>query len=431
MGKSPQVIAVVGGQWGDEGKGKIVDYLASDCQVVVRAQGGDNAGHTVINSQGTFKLHLIPSGIFNSKTTNIIGPGTVVNPNSLISEIDSLNQSKISTKKLILSEKSHLILDFHIYLDSMQERLRGQNKIGTTQKGIGPAYTSKVKRMGLRAYLLKNPDRFLTLLKQILAQEALYFSKNNIPNEFKVEYYEEKIKNWSKILSNFIGDSDLEIGDHLDKGSKILIEGAQGALLDLDHGTYPYATSSNTSVNGLLNGSGIPAGYLTKVVGVFKAYQTRVGEGGMPTELKNKLGEQIRVKGQEFGTTTGRPRRVGYFDSLAASYSHLINKYTDIALTRLDILSGIKELNICSKYSVSGKDRIHFPIDDQILSQAEPFYIQKDTFSGWEEDLSMVRSFKDLPKQAQDYCQAISKIFKGAKLSLIGVGPQRDSLIVV
>ncbi len=428
MGKSSKVKAVVGGQWGDEGKGKIIDYFAQDADLVIRAQGGDNAGHTVINKKGTFKLNLIPSGIFNPKTKNIISQGTVVNPNTLIREINDLNLRGVKTNNLYLSENAHLILDFHIYLDKMQEEKLGKAKIGTTVRGIGPAYTSKVKRVGLRAHLIKNPRRFRIELANVLNIESQIFKKAPLPEEFKPGYYEKYIRLWSKMLDELITDTNTIIWQALEKGSKILIEGAQGALIDLDFGTYPYVTSSNPTINGLLLGSGIPANNLTESFGVFKAYQTRVGSGGMPTELKDTVGDQIRQKAGEFGTTTGRPRRIGWFDGVAAAYSHKVNGFTNIALTRLDILSGMGEVRICSEYRFDRKRMRDFPSDDMVLKKCEPMY---QSFKGWKEDLSKIRKFDNLPREAQRYCKAIEALFPGAKLSLIGVGPEREALIKI
>ncbi len=423
-----KVTAIVGGQWGDEGKGKIIDYFAQNADLIIRAQGGDNAGHTVINSKGTFKLNLVPSGIFNPKTKNIISHGTVVNPNTLIREIIDLNQRGVKTTNLFLSENAHLILDFHVYLDKLNEERLGKSKIGTTVRGIGPAYTSKVKRVGLRAGLIKNPRRFREELTSVLSIESQIFKKTLLPPEFKPQFYEKYFKLWSKMLGDLIKDTNAFVWETLEKNSKILIEGAQGTLIDLDYGTYPYVTSSNPTINGLLLGSGIPANNLTQSYGVFKAYQTRVGGGGMPTELKDTIGDQIRQKAGEFGTTTGRARRVGWFDGVAAAYSHKVNGFTNIALTRLDILSGMGEVRICSEYRFDRKRMRDFPSDDAVLKKCEPMY---QSFKGWKEDLSKIRKFDRLPKEAQRYCKAVEALFPGAKLSLIGVGPEREALIRV
>lgn len=425
--KSPQVIAVVGAQWGDEGKGKIIDYLAQDAQVVVRAQGGDNAGHTVVNNLGTFKLNIIPSGIFNPEIINIIGPGTVVNPNTVIKELENLKKQGIKGINLQISQNAHLILDYHLYQDALQEAQR-EKEIGTTKKGIGPAYISKFKRVGIRAGLLKDPKRLKKALDSVLKLEKQSLSNGKIPPEFQPDFYSKSINLWSKSLANYVVDTQITLKSQIDKGSTILIEGAQGTLIDLDYGTYPYTTSSNPSVNGLLLGSGIPASYLTKTIGIFKSYQSRVGSGGMPTEIKDNLGDWLRKKGHEYGTTTGRPRRVGFFDGVAANYSHLINNFDEIVITRLDILTGTKKLKLAKAYKYKSKLLNHFPTDDHILEDCSPIYAD---FHPWKEDLSNVKSFHDLPKQAQKYCQAILKTVPGAKLSFIGVGPERESLITL
>lgn len=445
---TPQVIAIVGAQWGDEGKGKIVDFLSSDADVVIRAQGGDNAGHTVSNFRGKFALHLIPAGIFNPKTINIIGAGVALNPQTLKNEIEGLVKRGVSIKNLKISPKAHLAFDYHLFLDRVQEDSRGDRKIETTKRGIGPTYMDKAERVGLPAKLLLDPNRLLKDLEVVLDKKSKMFAKGLVPDEFKVGYYEKLIKQLSKMLSSMIVDTDQITQTHLSKGSKFVIEGAHGALLDLDHGTYPYVTASNCSVAGLLSGAGMPPLKLTKVVGVFKAYQTRVGAGGMPTELKNAQGDLIREKGHEYGTTTGRPRRIGYFDGVAARYATLINGFTDIAITRLDTLSGTGELKIASGYKRSLKENLSselsrfsykqgskilssFPVDDQILSSCQGIYKREDQFRGWDEDFSKAKKFTDLPKEAQRYCLAVAKNIPGAKLSYIGIGEKREDLIVL
>jgi adenylosuccinate synthase len=430
MKKDPQVIAVVGGQWGDEGKGKIVDFFAQKADVVIRSQGGDNAGHTVVNDQGKFALHLLPSGIFNPKCLNIIGSGVVLNPASLLSEIEALESKGVITKNLKISAKAHLIFDYHKRLDSLLEESRGGRKIGTTQKGIGPAYTDKAQRIGLQARLLKDPDKALMRIKEVLVDKARYFQNGVIPDEFKVEYYEEQIKKFSQALSALIVDVDELIQHHLSLGSTIILEGAQGTLLDIDHGTYPSVTSSNTTVGGLLVGAGIAPHYLTRSVGIFKAYQTRVGEGGMPTELKNEQGDLIRERGGEYGATTGRPRRIGYFDGVAAQYSQQINGFTDIAITRIDTLSDTGDLKICKAYSLNGEQVARFQPDDSILAQYQAEYAKEDQFKGWGK-LGAVKSFDELPEDIQRYCRTIESCVPGAKLSFVGIGASREEVILL
>ncbi len=448
MGK-PEVIAVCGGQWGDEGKGKIVDFLAQDVDVVMRAQGGDNAGHTVVNPLGKFALHLIPAGIFNPFTENIIGAGVALNPKSLIEEMKNLEQYGIPLDNLKISPKAHLVFEYHQQLDDMQELLKGSGRIGTTRHGIGPAYMDKAERVGLRVETLSDPDDLLDRMDRILeAQRNRLVNKNfiqsieaylnnksslgalcdedlgkliilaseNIPDSFYAEYYEELILNAQKMLAPLIADVDEIVQKHLENASRILIEGAHGTLLDLDHGTYPWVTSSNPTVAGLLLGSGIPPKYLTRSIGVFKAYQTRVGGGGMPTELNDGKGEMIRQKGHEFGTTTGRPRRVGYFDKVAFRYAMEINGFTDIALTRLDILSGVGDLKVCDRYEYEGQILTRFPTDARVLAKCKPVYRVEDNFEGW--DVSGNKDHK--------YIRATV-----GKPSFIGTGERRENLIVV
>lgn len=430
MENRPEVIVVAGAKWGDEGKGKIVDKLAENADVVIRAQGGKNAGHTVHNNQGEFALHLIPSGIFNPQTVNIIGSGVVLDVKALLEEIQSLEARNISCNNLFINPKAHLIFDYHTYLDELQETRRGACSIGTTKCGIGPAYMDKAERVGLRATLLSDPKMLMSGLADVLAQKREYLHSEQIPDSFYPEYYEELVKDAARSLSDKVRNTHEWINSHLCRGSRIIVEGAQGTLLDLDHGTYPRVTSSNTSVSGLLAGAEIPPTKLTRAVGIFKAYDTRVGMGGMPTELKNGQGNLIRERGHEYGTTTGRPRRVGYFDGVAARYSQEINGFTDFALTRLDTLSGVGQLRICRAYQCAGQLTRHFQWEDKVLEGCTPFYEEEDYFSGWTEDLSSVRIFEDLPQEAQRYCWAIEEV-AGTRLSYIGVGPKREDLILI
>lgn len=428
--KKPEVIAVVGGQWGDEGKGKIVDYLASKADIIIRAQGGDNAGHTVSNERGKFALHLIPAGIFNSNSINIIGPGTALNPQTLLKEIKGLHDRGVSTDKLIISPKAHLAFDYHLYLDRMQEEERGVRKIETTKRGIGPTYMDKAERIGLQARLLLRPKLCMEQLSKVLAQKRERYNLKRV-KEFQPSYYEELINEAHKSLKEMIRDTEETITTELHKGSRFVIEGAHGALLDLDHGTYPMVSSSNSTVGGLLVGAGVPPIALTKVVGIFKAYQTRVGAGGMPTELNNKQGELIRERGHEYGTTTGRPRRVGFFDGVAARYVNQVSGITDIALTRLDTLAGVGDLKICKNYSTRGKRTNMFSVDNDELSASQAIYEPADQFKGWQDDLSAIRKFSDLPSGVKKYAEAVASTMPGARLSFLGVGESRKDLIVV
>ncbi len=426
----PEVIAVVGGQWGDEGKGKIVDYLASQADVVIRAQGGDNAGHTVSNDRGKFALHLIPAGIFNSESINIIGPGTALNPQTLLTELDNLHKRGIDTSNLVISPKAHLAFDYHLYIDRMQEEERGVRKIETTKRGIGPTYMDKAERIGLQARLLLRPKLCMEQLTKVLRQKKLRYGLKGV-KEFEPSYYEPLINKAHDQLRGKIRDTEEIVDSQLRAGKRFVIEGAHGGLLDLDHGTYPMVSSSNSTVGGLLVGAGMPPIYLTKVVGIFKAYQTRVGAGGMPTELLNKQGDLIRERGHEYGTTTGRPRRVGFFDGVAARYINRINGITDIALTRLDTLAGVGDLKICKAYEHNGKSTKDFFVDNDELSASRALYTKADVFDGWNEDLSTIREFVDLPDSVQKYAETIATTIPGAKLSFLGVGESRKDLIII
>lgn len=421
MSKNPSVTAVVGGQWGDEGKGKIVDYLATDSDIVVRAQGGDNAGHTIRNEKGKFALHLIPAGIFNPDSINIIGAGTALNPKTLLEELASLEERNVDTKNLLIDPKAHLAFDYHRVLDGFQEDARGDYKIGTTKRGIGPTYMDKAERIGLSARLLLDPDEAIKKIEFVLERKRRAFPSLADKDELQAEYYRELLEEAKNRLQDIIKPVNSIIHDGLMNGKSFLIEGAHGALLDIDHGTYPRVTSSNSTVGGLLVGSGIPPRYLTKAVGVFKAYQSRVGEGGMPTELTDALGDKLREAGQEYGTTTGRPRRVGWFDIPAAMYAHQINGFTDIAITRVDTLSDFDELKLGTRYE-NGE---FSPDDAELLKRKAVF----ENYEGWGE--FKVSSFDQLPESAQKYCRTIESAFAGAKLSFVGTGQSREELVLV
>jgi adenylosuccinate synthase len=423
--KQPEVIAVVGGQWGDEGKGKIVDHLAAKADVVIRSQGGDNAGHTVLNERGKFGLHLIPAGIFNPKTINIIGAGVALNPKSLLREIDELAAKGISVENLVISPKAHLAFDYHLFIDRNQEAARGKDRIETTKRGIGPTYMDKAERIGLQARLLQRPDECLKELDKVLALKRKHLQRND--EVLQVDYYTDFVHMASKRLSNFIHDTEPLVDKHLQRGSRFLLEGAHGALLDLDHGTYPMVTASNSTVGGLLVGAGMPPLKLTKVVGVFKAYQTRVGAGGMPTELEGELADAIREAGHEYGTTTGRPRRIGYFDGVAAAYAHRINGFTNIAVTKVDTLADIPQLKICDRYKI-GNEPTEFQTDNLLLTQCQPGYLDHKGWRSKEIDGSV--SPDTLPEAVQAYCKTIVDLMPGARLSYIGTGQAREELIV-
>ena len=365
--------AIIGGQWGDEGKGKVVDLLSEKADIVARFNGGNNAGHTVINSMGNFKFHLIPVGILRTNCIPLIGNGVVVNPDAFAAELATLHESDVDTSNLIISEKAHLIMPYHIKLDELEERRRSEvgEAIGTTGMGIGPVYMDKTSRIGLRMIDLLDKDTLFHKLKVVLRQKNDVISKLYGGDPIDLDYSYERCLVWAEELASYIKPIEPVLHDALSSGKKIMLEGAQGAMLDLDHGTYPYVTSSSPSVGGACTGLGISPRDIAGVAGVFKAYTTRVGSGALPTELHDEVGEFIRETAGEYGTTTGRPRRCGWFDGVAARYSSRINGFTSAILTRLDVLDGISPIRICTSYKYNGKQLTEFPADALILENCD------------------------------------------------------------
>ncbi|MCC6176560.1 MAG: adenylosuccinate synthase [Chloroflexi bacterium] len=419
------VLAVVGGQWGDEGKGKIIDLLAGRAHVVVRAQGGDNAGHTVVNPRGKFALHLVPAGIFNDQTECLIGPGVALNPEVLLQEIDALHGRGVSTKNLIVSTRAHLVMPYHRLLDRLEEEARGASAIGTTGRGIGPTYVDKVGRVGVQAGDLRDPERFRAKVRRVVDQKNALLECTYASERLDADEIAERYLKLSDRLVPMIAETEPVLARALHDGRTILLEGAHGTLLDIDHGTYPYVTSSSCTVGGLLNGTGIGPRHLTTAIGVFKAYSTRVGAGPMPTELVDATGEHIRERGQEFGTTTGRPRRCGWFDAVAARHSVLVNGFHAIALTRLDILDDLDELAICVAYELDGRRIDYFPSDIEELARCTPVY---EGLSGWQAPTGEAQNWKQLPRAAQDYVRTIEESI-GVPAGLIGVGQEREKTL--
>ncbi|MFA5880406.1 MAG: adenylosuccinate synthase [Candidatus Margulisiibacteriota bacterium] len=415
------VKVIIGAQWGDEGKGKITDILAAKVDMVVRYQGGNNAGHTVVVGEKTFKLHLIPSGILYDSCVCVIGNGVVVDPEVFLAEIENLKKQDIfvTSDRLKISSLAHVILPFHKILDSKEEALRYEEKIGTTGRGIGPAYTDKVARMGVRIMDLLSKERLLKRINKRNWPETLQDKCPDI-NEIVDKFYE-----YGQKLKPYIIDSSLYINDAIDQGKKIIMEGAQGTMLDVDHGTYPYVTSSNPLSGGACIGAGIGPHKIDKVVGVSKAYVTRVGEGPFPTELNDETGEYLRTRGAEFGTTTNRPRRCGWLDLVVLRYAVRVNGITDICLTKLDVLDGLKTIKVCTKYKINNQIHHHFPLDLDLFSQCEPIY---DELQGWEEEIANITNYKDLPENAKKYIEYISESAK-VKISLISVGSKRNQTI--
>lgn len=422
-----QVRAIIGTQWGDEGKGKIVDFLAKDADVVVRAQGGNNAGHTVEANGITYKLHLIPSGILYKEKLNIIGNGVVIDPKSLLEEIENLNKKNISTENLKVSDRAHLVMPYHKILDEEIEKSRGDESLGTTKKGIGPAYTDKAERTNLRVCDLLDQDEFVQKLRNVYERKNVILTKiyNYTPMKF-IDILNEFME-YGQRLKPYITDTIKLLHDNIKIGKKVLLEGAQATMLDLDFGTYPYVTSSHPTVGGFLTGAGISAKQIDEVIGVVKAYTTRVGKGPFPTELDNEIGEVIRNKGNEYGTTTGRPRRCGWLDLVVVRYACLINGIDKIALTKLDTLSDIEKIKVCVAYKCEGKIFDLFPASLTDVQKCTPIY---EEFDGWRiEEVVKAKSYDELPKNARRYVEFIENQ-TNTKVWLIGTGANRENIII-
>jgi adenylosuccinate synthase len=420
------VVAVIGAQWGDEGKGKVVDMLAEQASYVVRFSGGDNAGHTVVNPHGEFKLRLAPSGIFYPNTTSVIGNGVVINPAVLNSEIDELNSRGIDTSRLIISDRANLIMPYHIAFDGLEEEALGGKAIGTTRKGIGPAFADKVSRTGIRAGDLLDKNILRGRLAQALEHKnkllVKIYGKDPLSFDDIYRQYCAYANRWTP----YISDTTAVLTAAIDCGEPILLEGAQGFLLDPDFGTYPFTTSSSPTVAGACLGAGIAPTRLTHVLGVFKSYQTRVGGGPMPTELNDATGEMIREQAQEYGTVSQRPRRCGWFDGVAARFSARINGYTSIAVTRLDVLDRMPQLKICTGYKLNGQTLDSFPASIPTLEKCQPAY---EELPGWETLTGDIHTFEELPANARRYLQRLEEI-TACPVSLISVGKSREQTIV-
>lgn len=420
-------IAVVGAQWGDEGKGKIVDRLAQKADVIVRYSGGDNAGHTVVNNLGEFKLHLVPSGIFSAGATCILSNGVVINPAVLLKEIDELNARGIDTSNLHISDRAHLIMPYHVIFDGLEEAAKGDAAIGTTLKGIGPVYCDKVGRMGIRAGDLLDKAAFKKQLAGILKYKNAIMTGVFGKKPLDLESIYQEYAAYADRLAKHIGDVIPILEDALKKNRVILMEGAQGSMLDPDFGSYPFVTSSSPLAANACLGSGMNPSQLTAVIGVFKAYCSRVGAGPFPTELKDETGDKIRELGHEYGTTTGRPRRCGWFDAIVSRFATKLNGFTGAAITRLDILDTLPELKICTAYKLDGKVIDYVPAAVATVAKCEPVY---ETFPGWQCQVSGVRSYRDLPLAARQYLARIEELI-GCPIKLISVGKHADQTIEV
>jgi adenylosuccinate synthase len=415
---------IVGLQWGDEGKGKTTDFLAEQVGMVVRYQGGDNAGHTVVWGDQVFKLHLVPSGVLYPHITSVIGNGVVVNPATLINELDMLTARGIDVSRVRVSRSAHVLMPYHVALDQANEQRLGGNKVGTTGRGIGPAYGDRAWRLGLRIEDLLDGSVLRQRLERVLPDKNLILESLGV-EPFDVETLLAQCLAWGERLEPYMADTTWLVQQALADGQHVLLEGAQGTLLDLDHGSYPFVTSSNPVAGGACTGGGIGPLQVDEVMGVMKAYATRVGSGPFPTELTDEIGRGIASRGHEVGTTTGRPRRVGWFDAVPLRYAVAVNSVSSIMLNKLDILSGIAEIKLGVAYEVDGERVDHWPSSGSMLSRATPIY---ETFEGWTEPLHDVRSLADLPENARRYVAAVEDL-AGVPIVLVSVGPERSQTI--
>jgi adenylosuccinate synthase len=418
--------AVIGGQWGDEGKGKIIDYLAGSVDAVVRYAGGNNAGHTVVNDKGTFQLHLIPSGICWPGVYGIIGNGVVVNPDVMMGELDMLSSRDIDISRIYLSERAHVIMPYHIIQDRLEEEARGSYAIGTTGQGVGPAYVDKFGRMGIRVGDLLDGESLAPKVERTLTFKNALFSKVYGGECVSVDEVLSKCRDWAEMLRQYVQSTEQIVQDLIDQGKNLLLEGAQGTLLDIDHGSYPYVTSSSPSIGGACTGLGLNPQAISGVLGVFKAYSTRVGSGPMPSELLGQSADELREKAHEYGTTTGRARRVGWFDSVAGRYSVLVNGFTGLVLTRLDILDGFPSVKICVGYQVNGKGIDRFPSNTNLLEKCQPVY---EELPGWDEPTASATNMSQLPKNAVAYVKRIEDLMR-CRAQIISTGPRREETIL-
>jgi adenylosuccinate synthase len=421
-------VVVVGMQWGDEAKGKVVDYLSQDADFVVRYNGGNNAGHTVVTTDGeVYKFHIVPAGMLNPNTVSVIADGVVIDPIVLVEELTALQSRGIATDRLKISGNAHIIMPYHKLLDRLEEESKGDKKIGTTGRGIGPAYSDKISRVGIRVSELVDVDQFSVRLTDCLRSKNILLTKvYGHPPLDEAEVFAE-YRSLADVIAPYVADTSLLLHKAARDGKKIVFEGAHGTLLDIDHGTYPYVTSSHTVAGGACIGTGIGPMLITGVVGVAKAYTTRVGEGWFPTELQDETGDYIRERGREYGTTTGRPRRCGWFDSVAVRLSARLSAVKCIALISMDVLSGLDKLRVCSAYRTQNKIIRDFPSDAAALQDCTPLY---DELPGWKEDISAAKSLDDLPANARDYLTHVEDLV-GVPIAMVSVGRQREQTVVL
>lgn len=420
-------VIVVGSQWGDEGKGKIIDFLAEKADLVVRFQGGNNAGHTVVANSQEFRLHLIPSGILYPETQCIIGNGVVLDPAVLIQEIKNLKARGIGVENLLISSRAQVLMPYHQRIDELDEERRGNFKIGTTKRGIGPAYMDKISRVGVRVADLLDREDFSQKLKRILDEKNRLLTEYYHVEPFDYQDILNRYLEYAEAIRPYVVDTSIVVYQALKAGKKVLFEGAQGTLLDIDHGTYPYVTSSHPVAGGALVGSGIGPTFIDRVIGVVKAYTTRVGEGPFPTELMDELGQKIRERGREYGTTTGRPRRCGWLDTVILRYAVRVNGLSELAITKLDILDELDTIKVCTSYRCKGEIIYELPSTLEELANCEPIY---EEWPGWKLDITKAQSLEELPPNAQKYLRRIEQLTE-TPINLIAVGPERHKTIIL
>ncbi|MDQ8736513.1 adenylosuccinate synthase [Paenibacillus sp. LHD-38] len=415
-------VVVVGTQWGDEGKGKITDYLAEGADVVARYQGGNNAGHTILIDNKKYKLTMIPSGIFNHNKTCVIGNGMVINPEALIDEINYIHDNGFSTDNLKISDRAHVIMPYHLVLDGLEEDRKGDNKIGTTRKGIGPCYMDKAARNGIRIADLMDAEEFEARVRSIIIEKNQLIEQVYGGSHLDADSIVRDYLGYAEILRKYVTDTSVVLNDAIDAGQKVLFEGAQGVMLDIDQGTYPYVTSSNPSAGGVCIGSGVGPSKIKQVIGVAKAYTTRVGDGPFPTEQDNEIGQLIRDKGHEYGTVTGRPRRVGWFDTVVVRHARRVSGITGLSLNSLDVLTGLETVKICTGYKLRGEVIETYPASLKMVSECEAVY---EEHPGWSEDISGAKTLDDLPVNTRNYLNRVSEL-TGIPIAIFSVGRNRE-----
>jgi adenylosuccinate synthase len=421
-GMNMSTVVVVGTQWGDEGKGKITDFLAESADVVARYQGGNNAGHTILIDGKKFKLSLIPSGVFYKEKTCVIGNGMVINPEALIQEINYIHENGFDTKNLVISDRAHVIMPYHMLLDALEEDRKGPNKIGTTRKGIGPCYMDKAARNGIRIADLMDAEEFELRLRPLMEEKNQVITQVYGAEPLDVEEILTKYLEYAEVLRGYVTDTSVVLNDAIDAESRVLFEGAQGVMLDIDQGTYPFVTSSNPSAGGVCIGSGVGPSKIKQVIGVAKAYTTRVGDGPFPTELNDATGDYIRETGHEYGTVTGRARRVGWFDSVVVRHARRVSGITGLSLNSLDVLSGLATVKICTGYKFRGEIITHYPASLKMLAECEAVY---EELPGWSEDITSAKTLDDLPANTRKYVERVSEL-TGIPISIFSVGRNRE-----